>query len=114
MTTHFPEPDKNRRALRVQFPGTLRAVIRLEDGRRTSGRLRLISLTGGLLRLSEPLIPGTLIEVFFMSQTGPILGIAELLGPPSATLRCLQPFKFVMIEDADHQRLKRLIGLSKA
>ncbi len=114
MTTHFPEPDKNQRAPRVQFPGTPRAVVRFEDGRRVSCRLHLISLTGGLLRLSKPLIPGTLIEVFVMSQTGPILAIAELLSPASDTLKCLQPFKFVMIENADHERLSRLIGLGKA
>ena len=90
------------------------AAIRFEDGRRSLGKLRTISLTGGLLRLSKPLVPGTLIEVIFMSNGGPVLGIAELLAPASATLKCLQPFKFIMIDDDDYQRLSSLIRSSVA
>ncbi len=44
-----------------------------------------------------------------MSRGGPVLGLAELLSPVSATLRCLQPFKFIMIEDDDYRRLNSLI-----
>jgi len=49
-----------------------------------------------------------------MSNGGPVLGIAELLTPVSATLKCLQPFKFIMIDDDNYQRLNRLILLSVA
>jgi hypothetical protein len=90
------------------------AAIRFEDGRRGLGKLRTISLTGGLLRLSKPLVPGTLIEVIFMSNGDPVLGIAELLTPVSATLKCLQPFKFIMIDDDNYQRLNSLIRSSVA
>ena len=90
------------------------AAIRFEDGRRGLGKLRTISLTGGLLRLSKPLVPGTLIEVTFMSDGGPVLGIAELRPQASATLKCLQPFKFIMIDDDDYQRLSSLIRSSVA
>jgi hypothetical protein len=90
----------------------LPATIRFEDGRRRLGELRTISLTGGLLRLSKPHVPGTLVEVIFASSRGPVLGLAELLSPASATLRCLQPFKFIMIDDDDYRRLSTLIDLS--
>jgi hypothetical protein len=88
------------------------AAIRFEDGRHALGKLRTISLTGGLLRLSKPLVPGTLIEVIFMSNGDPVLGLAELLTPALDTLKCLQPFKFIMIDDDDYQRLGSLIQSS--
>jgi hypothetical protein len=86
------------------------AAIQFEDGRRSLGKLRAISLTGGLLRLSKPLVPGTLIEVIFTARGGPVLGLAEMLTPASATLKCLQPFKFILIDDDNYQRLSGLIG----
>jgi len=41
---------------------------------------------------------------------GPVLGLAEMLTPASATLKCLQPFKFILIDVDDYQRLSGLIG----
>jgi hypothetical protein len=81
------------------------AAFRFEYGRHGLGKLRTISLTGGLLRLSNPLVPGKLIEVIFRSNGGPVIGLAELLIPASATLKCLQLFKFILIDDDDYQRL---------
>jgi len=107
--THFPQPHQNERALRGQFHSMAPAAFQFEDGRRGLGKLRAISLTGGLLRLSKPLLPGALIEVVFMFNGSPIQGIAELLTPASATLKCQQPFKFIMIDDDYYQRLRSLI-----
>jgi len=108
--THFSQPHENQRAARVQFQSMRAAAIQFEDGRRGLGKLRAISLSGGLLRLSKPLVPGTLIEVIFTAHGGPVLGIAEMLTPASATLKCLQPFKFILIDDDNYQRLSGLIG----
>jgi hypothetical protein len=90
------------------------AFIRFEDGRYRHGKLRTISRTGGLLRLQRAHVPGTLVEVVFLSACGPVLGLAELLSPVSATLKCMQPFKFIMIEDEDFRRLDSLIEASLA
>jgi hypothetical protein len=84
-------------------------ALRFEDGRHTSGKLRTVSQTGGVLQVSKPLVPGTLLEVIFMSSSGSVLGLAELLSPISTTLKCLQPFKFIMFDDDDYQRLTCLI-----
>jgi hypothetical protein len=110
--THFPEAHPNQRAVRLQFPRMAPDAIRFEDGRHAPGKLRTISLTGGLLRLSKPLVPGTLLEVIFISSRGPVLGLAELLTPASATLKCLQPFKFLMLDHDDYQRLSSLVRSS--
>lgn len=110
--THFPQPHEKRRSARVDFHCVVPATIRFEDGRYGLGKIRTISLTGGLLRLSKPHVPGMLVEVIFMSPSGPVLGLAELLNPVSATLKCLQPFKFILIDDDDYRRLNSLIGAS--
>jgi hypothetical protein len=111
---NFPQPHQTERSARIQFLRMASAAIRFEDGRHGPGKLRTVSLTGGLLRLPRPHVPGTLVEVSFLSPGGPVLGLAELLSPVSATLKCLQPFKFIMIDDEDYQRLKSLIGASGA
>jgi hypothetical protein len=110
---HFPQPMPPHRSARIQLHHLTPVFVRLEDGRYRRGKLRTISLTGGLLRLQQPHLPGTLVEVVFDSPTGSVLGIAELLAPVSATLKCLQPFKFLMIEDEDYRRLSQLIEASQ-
>jgi hypothetical protein len=50
--------------------------------------------------------------VIFMSNGNPVLGLAELLTPALDTFKCLQPFKFIMIDDDDYQKLGSLIRSS--
>jgi hypothetical protein len=71
--------------------------------------LEVISSTGGLLRLSKPLIRGTRIKVMFVTQGGPVLGAAEMLTPISWTE---QPFRFVALAYSDQQRLQAITGCS--
>lgn len=98
--TYFPQPHSKRRAVRVTLAGTPSTAIRFDDGRCTTGKLQIVSVTGGLLRMPKPLCPGALVEIMFLTQFGPVLGMAELLSPCSATLRCLQPFRFIILDDA--------------
>lgn len=105
--THFPQPHPTRRASRVQLGDTVLAAIRLEDGSRTKGKLQVISVTGGLLRLDHSLGQGDFVEVAFQTQSGPVHGMAEVLTPMrSVPDGVLQPFRFVAIEDEDHRRLR--------
>ena len=105
--THFPQPHPTRRASRVRLGDTVLAAIRLEDGRRTKAKLQSISVTGGLLQLSETLGEGEFVEVAFQTQAGPVHGMAEVLSPMrSLPGGVLQPFRFVAIEDDDHRRLR--------
>ena len=59
-----------------------------------TGSLEVFSSTGGLLSLQKPLIRGTRIKVMFLTQSGPVLGAAEMLSPVSWTQ---QPFRFVAL-----------------
>jgi hypothetical protein len=105
--THFPQTHPSRRATRVQLGESVLAAIQLEDGRRTRAKLKTISATGGLLRLSQQLGQGDFVEVAFHTESGPVHGMAEILSPMQKTTEgVLQPFRFVALEDDDNRRLR--------
>ena len=122
--THFPQPHPSQRAARIQLGDSVLAAIRLEDGRQAKAKLQTISVTGGLLRLPRSLRDGDFVEVAFQTQSGPVHGMAEILGPARKTAEgVVQPFRFVALEDDDHRRLRtsldhvadrNLLGLKSA
>jgi hypothetical protein len=77
-------------------------VLRFADGRRASGKLQVVSLTGGLLSLSNPVVQGSQVKLMFLTRAGSVLGGAEMLSPVSSDL---QPFRFVSLASADQRRL---------
>ena len=70
------------------------------------GKLQIISITGGLLSLSSPLNRSTRFKLTFLTETGQVSGVAEMLTPISSTL---QPFRFVKIGEEDRHRLDAAI-----
>jgi hypothetical protein len=60
-----------------------------------AGNLQVISVAGGMLRLSQPLDPNTRASLMFLSDGGPVLGKAEMLSPLSRTQ---QAFRFVALD----------------
>ena len=95
-----------RRAERVRLDESIPAVVRFNDGNRTSGRLKVVSLTGGLLSLPRPVRQGSVGKLMFLTPAGSVLGSAEMLTPMSWEL---QPFKFVSFSGDDHGRLETAI-----
>ena len=75
-------------------------------------KLQTVSVTGGLLQVLKPLSPGSVVEVMFLTHTGPVLGMAELLNPRSDARIGLQPFRFITLDDIDLQRLRTAIASS--
>jgi hypothetical protein len=82
------------------------AVLRFQDGHRTSGKLQVVSLTGGLLALTDPLDQGSHVKLMFLTRTGSVLGAAEMLDPLPDNL---QPFRFVSLPAQDQRRLGTII-----
>jgi hypothetical protein len=89
---NLPQALASRRAARVHFANPTPAVLRVQDGSCVAGNLPVISVAGGLLRLSQPLYPNTRASSMFLSAGGPVLGKAEMLSPLSRTQ---QAFRFV-------------------
>jgi hypothetical protein len=71
--------------------------------------LQVISLTGGLLYLPEPLDQGAQVKLMFLTRRGSVLGAAEMLSPVTWGL---QAFKFVRLYDDDEVRLQAAIQSS--
>lgn len=106
---YLPQPQANWRSPRVQMADMTPAVLRLPDGRRHRGQLETLSLTGGLLSMPDMLDQGSRIKLMFLTQTGPVLGAAEMLSPVSTTR---QPFRFVALEEGDQRKLRTVIESS--
>lgn len=81
-------------------------MLRLKDGRRVLGKLRVVSLTGGLLSIAHPVDTGCNAKLMFLTGAGMVLGSAEMLSPLSWSL---QPFRFVALKPDDQDRLKTAI-----
>jgi hypothetical protein len=107
--TQLLQTESHSRSPRLQFAHTTPAVLRFQNGSRIRVKLQVISVTGGLLDLSSPLEQGSRVKLMFLTDTGTVLGTAEMLPSVSGTL---QPFRFVVIDENDERRLRDVIQSS--
>lgn len=103
---YLPQFQGQRRAERVRFSDSIPAVLRFADGNRASGKLQVVSVTGGLLCLPRPIQQGAVAKLMFLTSAGSVLGSAQLLTPMSWEL---QPFRFVGLPEDDQSRLQSAI-----
>lgn len=72
--------------------------------------MQVVSATGGLLQLSAAISEGDFVEVAFRTDTGDVNGMVEMLNPLFHTPKSVfQPFRFVALEDEDHQHLRMML-----
>ena len=110
MGLNVTQPTKpNSRSPRLQFAHPTSAVLRVQSGLRIRGRLQVISVTGGLLYLDNPLTQGTRVHLMFLTDAGTVLGTAEMLPSLSGAQ---QPFRFVTIDENNEHRLRDMIQSS--
>ena len=102
----LPQPRQQWRHPRAHLENNTPAVLRFPNGQRTWAKLQVISLTGGLLSLPQPVVQGSQVKVMFLTAGGSVLGGAEMLRPVN---NALQPFRFVSIAADDQRRLGSLI-----
>ena len=107
-----PPSPRTRRPVRVRLPGMPPATLRFGDGRCSSARLQIISVTGGLLRVLKPLSSGAVVELMLSTHIGPVLAMAELLSPCLATPIGLQPFRFIAIDTVELRKLRAAMASS--
>lgn len=98
----LPQVSSGSRPPRVRFADNTPAVLRFPDGRRATGQLQIVSITGGLLSVPRPLDRGSKVKVMFLTDKGPVLGAAEMLAPVTWGQ---QPFRFVALGDGDRRVL---------
>jgi len=104
--TYFPQPHPANRERRLKLSGSIVVAIRSEGTHPVRAKLHELSVTGGLLILSKALEQGEFVEVAFQTSVGTVHGMAELLAARSESdSGCLQPFRFVALDD-DHTKLR--------
>lgn len=106
---NIPQAYRQRRAPRVNLEQMTPAVVRLPDGQRAPAKVKVFSVTGGLLSLIKPLNQGALVRVMFVTDAGPVLGGAEMLTPVGDAL---QPFRFVSLPVEDQRKLGAIVQSS--
>jgi hypothetical protein len=106
--TYFPQPNPAKPATRLKLGGTIVVAVRSEGASQpVRAKLHELSATGGLLVLSKALEQGAFVEVAFQTSRGKVQAMAELLSPRrESTSACLQPFRFVALDDEDHAKLR--------
>jgi hypothetical protein len=105
--TYFPQPHPANRQRRLKVGGSVVVAIRSEGAEVIRAKLHELSTTGGLLFLSKAFEQGDFVEVAFPTSKGTVHGMAELLAAKcESTSGCLQPFRFVALDDEDHTRLR--------
>ncbi len=104
---NLPQSRPLWRFPRAHLEGQNPAVLRFANGKTTGANLQVISVSGGLLSLSQPLVQGSQVKLIFLTGAGAVLGGAEMLSPVT---NGLQPFRFVSLAADDQHRLGALVG----
>ena len=105
--TYFPQTNSVTRATRVKLDRSVLVAIRSEGSGTIRAKLHVLSATGGLFLLAKPLEHGDFVQITFQTSQGAVRGMAEMLQPTQqSTLGCLQPFRFVALDDEDHTKLR--------
>lgn len=110
--THFPQINPTTRASRVKIGGSVAIAIRSGGSQPIRAKLHELSVTGGLLILSKALEKGDFVELAFQTSQGTVHGMAEILSLRyQSKAGCLQPFRFVAMDDEDHTKLRMALDL---
>jgi hypothetical protein len=102
----LPQSSPRWRVPRAHLQGSTPAVLRFSNGKRIGANLQVVSTTGGLLSLPQPVDQGSQVKLMFLTGTGSVLGGAEMLPPVGDAL---QPFRFVSLAADDQRRLGTLV-----
>jgi hypothetical protein len=98
------------RAPRVNLRGTVSVIVQLENRRQFTGKLHQLSVTGGLLELTNYFEERSKIALAFQIRTGLLQGKAELLFPMRSGMGFMQPFRFTAFAAGTKQTLDREIA----
>jgi hypothetical protein len=112
--TPSPKTYSPERAPRVKVSGSILVMLGMANGQHVRGTLHQVSVTGGLIQLSEPLDASAAVEIVFHLGSTTVRAKASMLFPVWATQGCLQPFRFTEMAEEIRKKLdndvKRLLS----
>jgi len=95
--SQFFQRQPPRRAPRANLRGAVSAVIRLENGRQLTAKLRQLSITGGLLDLATYIEERSWVKLTIYFDSQMVAATAEMMFPMRGGLAYLQPFRFISL-----------------
>jgi hypothetical protein len=98
---------KGQRGSRVKLGGSILALIKLESGRTMRGSMSQLSTNGGLVSIDHPIDEGVVVTVLFHVGSTSTRCRAQTMFPMWATKGCLQPLRFLDLDEPARVRLHR-------
>ena len=98
------------RAPRINLRGSVSVMVQLENGRHLSAKLHQVSITGGMLELSDYVNERTKISVAFQLESGLLQGKAETFFPLRGGAGFMQPFRFTFFAPGTRKTLEREVN----
>jgi len=112
--SHFMQRQPARRAPRASVRGTISAVIQMESGHQRSAKLQQLSITGGLLDLSNYVEERSWVDLTIYLDSCLVRATAEMMFPMRGGAGYLQPFRFVHLGSEELHAIDREVtGLLK-
>lgn len=105
----FPQPHPAVRAPRYAVSEEISVTIQCDQHHPISGRLAVVSVTGGRAVLRTALAAGSFVELRLTTRFGPISALAEMMPPRPAGANWQQAFRFVAIPEDDAGALRRAL-----
>ena len=94
------------RATRVGLRGRICVTIQLENGRQVAAKLHQLSVTGGLLEISNYLEERSKVGLTLPIGASVVQPKAEMLFPMWEANGCLQPFRFTQLWAEERRMLE--------
>jgi hypothetical protein len=98
-----------KRSPRYKVPNNERVLLTVEH-KQTAATLAVLSITGGAMRLTRNLTPGTLAEMKMDTVSGPASAVIEFLGVRHG----VQAFRFVHLSDVNRKRVEKALDQLRA
>ena len=105
---HFPKVHPSIRAPRTRFTNPEPVDFRVEN-QLQKGRLLRLSMTGGCAIMDKEIRRGTLAQIEIPTPLGRIRALIEFLDVHPKATRPELGFRFVGLEDVDHERLGKAL-----
>lgn len=101
----LPNSNPHTRTPRLKLLGSVLAIVQVDDDRLVRARMHQLSLSGGVLQISDALEESANVRLIFHLGSTTMRTDAQMLGPMWSTRAYLQPFRFVGLAEEDRRRL---------
>jgi len=103
-------PPQSRAAWRVpraHLEGSNPTVLRFSNGRSVAANLQVISQTGGLLSVSQPMVQGSEVKMIFLTEPGQCWEARKCFSPSTTVCNLFGLFRWRRTINGDWENWSR-------